>query len=448
MTSTTLDVLREHTGEQEGPSVIDALRNASQDSIDSLADRLLASPAVPRRDVAENEVWPLINARSSLLSRGAQGFVDGVGPAGLNVMEAMDPRQIGSNTFSNSVIRALLYSHGLVIEDPVLLAAEMHETTRIELRAVSRQFLEAASVSLFEVDALIDEGIVETFFVGMDQRTEESPSEAQINAALAETGRDELWEAFEAGYVDGLNPALRRLWKKIRSGDRNPPLDLVEEALTETDVEVVKVFIDVVASLRPGAVIDNTMAIVTSAREDQRRLGDRHDILCASDLFARLLFVGSADPAAELRVRQLAQTPVPNIEQLDVRDVVAIRQGSEAFATWRSQLSIGLERAHRLREELGPDVDLAAAVDEVMADARERLSIEASRSVLLGKAGWVSFVAGALGGALAGTAGGAGAGTAGGAAGGLLNEALQRSLARNPQLDAKRRHYVLFKRSS
>lgn len=205
------------------------------------------------------------------------------------------------------------------------------------------------------------------------------------------------------------------------------------------------VFIDVVASLRPSAVIDNTMAIVTSAREDQRRLGYRHDILCASDLFARLLFVGSADPAAEPRVRQLAQTPVPNIEQLDV---VAIRQGSEAFATWRSRLSIGLERAHRLREELGPDVDLAAAVDEVMADARERLSIEASRSALLGKAGWVSFIAGALGGALAGTAGGAGAGTAGGAAGGLLNEALQRSLARNPQLDATRRHYLLFKRSS
>lgn len=171
MPSTTLDVLREHTEEQDGPSVIDALRRAPQGSIDLLADRLLASPAGPRREVAENEVWPLINARSSLLSRGAQGYVDGVGPAGLNVMEAMDPRQIGRNTFSNSVIRALLYSHGLVIEDPVLLAAEMHETTRTELRAASRQFLEAASVSLFEVDALIDEGIVETFFVGMDQRT-------------------------------------------------------------------------------------------------------------------------------------------------------------------------------------------------------------------------------------------------------------------------------------
>jgi hypothetical protein len=32
----------------------------------------------------------------------------------------MSPREVGTNTFSNGVIRALLYSHGLVIEDPVL----------------------------------------------------------------------------------------------------------------------------------------------------------------------------------------------------------------------------------------------------------------------------------------------------------------------------------------
>ena len=122
-------------------------------------------------------------------------------------------------------------------------------------------------------------------------------------------------------------------------------------------------FIDVVASLRPGAVIDNTLAIVSSARDDQRRLGGQHDILCASELFARLLFIGSADPLAELRVRQLAGTPVPNIGELDVADVVAIRQGSDAFANWRSRLSVALERAHRLRDELDPGVDVAAAID-------------------------------------------------------------------------------------
>lgn len=280
----------------------------------------------------------------------------------------------------------------------------------------------------------------------MNERAETSMTDAEITAALERTDRDELCDAFEAGYVDGLNPALRTLWQRIKAGDRNPPLDLVEEALTETDIEVVKVFIDVVASLHPGAVIDNTMAIVSSARDDQRRLGGRHELLCASELFARLLFVGSPDPAAELRVRQLAQTPVPNIEQLDVHDVVAIRQGSEAFATWRAQLSLGLERAHRLRDELGPEVDLAAAIDEVMVDARKRLVEETRRSAVFGQTGWISFVAGALGGAIAGSVAGASEAIVG-AAGGAVAEVARRGLESRSRASPEYRHYVLFHRA-
>jgi hypothetical protein len=343
------------------------------------------------------------------------------------------------------VIRALLYSHGLVIEDPVLLAAEMHATSPVQTRALSRKFVEAAALSLFEVDALIDAGVVATYFVGTDERTEESMSDAEITAALERSDRDELWDAFEAGYVEGLNPALRSLWRKIRAGDRNPPLDLVEEALTQTDVEVVRTFVDIVSSLRPGAVINNTMAIVSSALDDRRRLGHQHDLLCASELFARLLFIGSPDPATELRVRQLAATAVPNIEQLDVRDVVAIRQGSEAFATWRSRLSLGLERAHRLRDELGPEVDITAAIDEVMADAREQLRNETKRSAVLGTSSWIAFVAGALGGAIAGSFGGGGLAITG-AAGGAATEMVRRSTDRAPHKDAVGRHYVLFMR--
>jgi hypothetical protein len=442
--TTSLDLLRETVGADAGPDVLDALRRAPDTTIDAVAEHLLETPPRPMRAVAANEIWPLVNARASLLSRGAQGFVDGVGPAGLSVMGAMSPSEVGSNTFSNGVVRALLYSHGLVIEDPVLLAAEMHVTGATHTRPLSRKFVEAAASSLFEVDALVDAGIVETFFVGMDERADQTATDAQIAEALRDSDRDELWEAFEAGYVDGLNPALRTLWQRIRAGDRNPPLRLLEDALTETDVEVVKAFIDVVASLRPGAVIDNTMAIVSSARDDQLRLGGQHDLLCASELFARLLFIGSPDPVSELRVRQLARTPVPNIAALDLADVVAIRQGSDAFANWRSRLSIGLERAHRLRDELGPDVDIAAAIDEVMVDARERLAAEATRSKVFGDAGWVSFAAGALGGAVAGGIGGPAAAALGGA-GGAAGEIVRRALERRERATAERRHYVLFR---
>jgi hypothetical protein len=444
VSDSTLDVLREAVGADGGPDVVDALRRAPDAAIGALAERLLAKPPRALRPVSADEIRPLVNARASLLSRGAQGFVDGVGPAGLSVLGAMSPREVGTNTFSDGVIRALLYRHGLVIEGPVLLAAELHATSPAHTRSLSRRFLEAATTSLFEVDALVDAGIVETFFVGTDERAEESVTDAEIAEALRGSDRDELWEAFEAGYVDGLNPALRILWQRIRSGDRNPPLNLVEEALTETDVEVVKVFIDVVASLRPGAVIDNTMAIVSSARDDQRRLGGQHDLLCASELFARLLFIGSPDPVAELRVRQLARTPVPNIGQLDVTDVVAIRQGSEAFANSRSRLSIGLERAHRLRAELGPEVDVAAAIDEVMVEARARLAAEAKQSKVFGTAGWISFIAGALGGAVAGSVGGPAA-TAAGGVGGAVGEVVRRAAVARDRSAAENRHYVLFR---
>lgn len=107
----TLDVLREAIGEPDGPGVIDALCRGAIGAVDALAERLLESPARAVRTVAANEVRPLVNARASVLSRGAQGFVDGVGPAGLSVMGAMNPREVGSNTFSNGVIRALPYSH-------------------------------------------------------------------------------------------------------------------------------------------------------------------------------------------------------------------------------------------------------------------------------------------------------------------------------------------------
>ncbi len=89
----------------------------------------------------------------------------------------------------NGVIRALVYSHGLIIEDPVLLAAELHATSPAHTRGLSRQFVEAAAISLFEVDALVDAGILETFFVGMDERAETSLTDAEITAGIERTDR-------------------------------------------------------------------------------------------------------------------------------------------------------------------------------------------------------------------------------------------------------------------
>ena len=449
MPRSSLDAVRARTGAVEGPDVVQALRRLPVAEVDTLAEELVATPPRPRSVVPANEIWPLVNARASLLSRGAQAHIDAPGPAGLNLMAAMSPRELGRATFSTSVLRALLYGHGLLIEDPLVMAAELHVASSAQTRRLSRAFVEAAAASLAEIDVLVDAGIVQTFFVPTTERREGSLLEAEMLAALQiddALSADEIWEAFEAGYVDGLSPSLREIWVAVRSGDRHPPLELIDAALTETDVAVVRTFVDVVASLRPQGVVDNTVAIVASAVDDVRRLGARHDVLCASPLFARLLFLGTSDPVAELRVRQLARTPVPNIEELSVHDVVSVRQQSDAFETWRRHLSNGLDAAHRLRDELGPDVDLAAQVSEELAEARERLAAEAKASSVLGRAGWIAFTAGTLGGAIS-EAGGDVAAAALGGAGGLAAAFAERALrrARSPS-SARRRHYVVFDR--
>lgn len=151
-------------------------------------------------------------------------------------------------------------------------------------------------------------GLSRPFSCPPGERALTSPLAAEMSAVLAadqELSMDEAWDTFEAGYVDSLNPSLRELWSRIRGRDRSPPLDLVREGIAASDAELVRIFVDVVAHLRPSAVVDSTVEIVASALDDLRRLGSRHDVLCTSPLFARLLFLGTPDPVNQLRVSQL-----------------------------------------------------------------------------------------------------------------------------------------------
>jgi len=61
--------------------------------------------------------------------------------------------------------------------------------------------------------------------------------------------------------------------------------------------------------------------------------------------------------------------------------------------------------AHRLRDELGPDVDVAAVVAETLEEARQQVLREAHRSQVLGRGGLVALVMGALGGTMSGLGG-------------------------------------------
>ena len=447
--TSSLEVLRLHIGGARGPDAVQAVAGLDLAAIDVLAESLLSSVPRPVDDVPAHEVWPLVNARASLMSVGGRSLTGSPASAGLNLMAAMNPRDVGKNTFSASVLRALLYSHGLVLEDPLVMAAELHLTGAQSARKLSRLFIQAAVTSLIEVEALLDARVVQTFFVPMQERALDTPLVTEMKTVV-NSGQglsvDEIWDAFEAGYVDALNPPLRELWSRIRSGDRNPPLDLVREGITASDAEVVRIFVDVVSHLRPSAVVDNTVEIVASSLDDLRRLGSHHDVLCASPLFARLLFLGTPDPVSQLRIHQLARTPVPSLDQLDITDVVKIRAHDEAFALWRARLSSGLERAHRLRDELGPDVDVAAAVAETLEDARQQVLREVRNSKVLGRGGLVALIMGALGGTVSGLGGGVSGGLLG-TAGGIIPALAQGLLDRRAaEPGFVRRHYLVFDR--
>jgi hypothetical protein len=130
-----------------------------------LAERLVADPPMPTGQPARDELWPVVTARSSLyLTRNGGDFVDAPGGAGLNLTAAFDPRQVGTGRFSGSVLRALLYAHGLVIEDPLVMAADMYLSVPTELRHVARAGIETAVTNLVEIEHLLDANVVETYF--------------------------------------------------------------------------------------------------------------------------------------------------------------------------------------------------------------------------------------------------------------------------------------------
>src|SRR4051794_24768029 len=122
----SLDLLRQQCGVESSPELVVAVQALSVGQLDALVDDLLARRWSPKTTGSNVEVWPLVNERTSTFTTGGsnQWYTGTAGPAGLNLIAAIDPRSTGSGRFPAGVLRALLYSHGLVIEDPVLLAAE------------------------------------------------------------------------------------------------------------------------------------------------------------------------------------------------------------------------------------------------------------------------------------------------------------------------------------
>jgi hypothetical protein len=446
----SLDVVQAHTGHGLGPELVTALTNMPLAQIDALTEELLTDAPKPVGMPPANEVWPLVNLRASTFAPGGSSSTyASSGSAGLRLADSIDLRRAGTGQFSNSVLRALLYCHGLVIEDPLLLGADLYRGTSGETKAVARQAVVAGAISLVEIAPLLDSGVVETFFTGSTARDEAAAIADLIREGVDLPGSHfdeaDVWEAFEADYVDGLHPDLQEVWRRVRGGDRSPPLEHIEAAV-RSDREMTEIFVRVLSELRPRSVVENAIEVVALAVADTHLLGDRHDLLCPTALFARLLFSGSSDPLHDRRVHELVRITVPNIEQLLVEDAVMIRSDSEAFSNWRARLSMSLDHARQLKIEVGEEVDTASIVGEDIAEARRALFQELGDSSTLGRRlrGGLGFVAGALGGALGGAAGGT-SGAVLGAAGGAIPWLASQAIHVVPPAYL-RRHYLVFER--
>ncbi|MFT4216851.1 MAG: hypothetical protein QM619_06645 [Micropruina sp.] len=449
--ASAFDVVRTALEAPAGPDLVAAVESLTVGQVDELAERILDTPrsaALPARPVTE--IWPLIPLRASLFfdHLNNESPATDYSPSGIRLSAATDPRVSGTGEFSSGIIRALLYSHGLVIEDPLSHAAEMHLSQHREFREVSRLGISSAVASLSEIAALLDNDIVATFYTGG----------AELNAA-GELGNDILtaldaesasytvqdaWDEFEVEFVSGLSPALQGLWREIRAGNRSPDVAPLRHAVEEGDSVLAETFIDVLRILNPRSIVENAITGTASTIALIQLLGGSSDVLCASPLMGRLLFVGTPDPVQQLRVHEVARTSVPNIDALSPTDLVSIRQSSDALATWRHDLAEALDYAERMRQIGNSPATVQQGVSEMLAEARQQLHKEAERSRVWRRENLVNFIAGGLGGAGGAVVGGTTAAIAGGAVSGVVAAFIQAAGQQQHVPGFLDRHYVAF----
>jgi hypothetical protein len=452
--ATSFDSVREIAGESAGPELVSAVERMTLDQVDALADHLLdASRTAALPDKPVTEIWPLVPLRASIFfdHLNNESPASGYAPTGIQLSEAINPRSSGTGAFSSGIIRALLYSHGLSIEDPLSHAAEMHLSQHRETREISRLAISAAVASLSEIADLLDGDIVRLFYTGGDELASAGQLGDTMLAELDGDGApyslDDAWDEFEVEFVSGLTAPLQALWKEIRGGNRTPDLNLVQQAVSRSDSHLADTFVDVVRILNPRSIVENAVAGTACTVAVIRLLGGSSDVLCASPLMARLLFLGTPDPVQQLRVQEIARTTVPNISALSPRDLVAIRQASEAFAVWRHDLAAALDYAERVRQTgVDPRV-VQAGVEEMLADAREKVRAEADRTRVWSRGNLVSFVAGGIGGAGGAVVGGTSGAIAAGAGAGVIASFIQARGQRRRVAKFLDRHYVAFARS-
>ncbi len=102
----------------------------------------------------------------------------------------------------------------------------------------------------------------------------------------------------------------------------------------------------------------------------------------------------------ELKVlSNLLRVPLPGLAELAPQEIVAVRQGEEAFARWRASLERGMERVAALdAKTLNRDIEEVRLIEGELLEGRQALESEISKSSLLSQVarGWKEFTIGGV----------------------------------------------------
>jgi hypothetical protein len=437
-----------------GPELVVAVQEAPEDALQDLAELLLDEDLCPQAVCDRLQVWPLFNSRMSSFEGGKESSAwasTGV-LGGLSPLVAADPRHATRNLFPRGVARTLLYSHGIVLEDPIPVSCSMYLSASSERREIGRSMVNSAIQSAVEIAPLVKNDVIVPYWrPGFDQDTVRWVSE-ELNKRIEISGgpnafRDEAWDLVEAVYVDGLDESLQEVWRRIRAGDRAPDLNLIQDALETVGKSEVSSFLDIMQHLNPEVSFANMIAIIAHVLDDVLSMGGAIDFYAPTALFTRFLL--ATDPAPQdvdaARIRELARMNVPGLEDLSWSDIVSMRQNEDAFDLWRHQLSLGLQESMGFRSR-GEFVDSRRCVSDALIEGRIRIQQMQNASGFLSQLGKssIAFTLGSLGGAVAGSPGGQTA-TIFGAAGGGIGAALPSLVPTGNRVpNWLARHYLMF----
>lgn len=162
-----LSKVQELLGYDIGPELLLALSTISAMEMAKMAEDVISKPLAPHFVPKETEVWPIITQRSHMI-RKSNSIVSINSSVEINLWDALVSQENSKHCLSDPVVQTLLYSHGLIMEDPLAISLDFFLSTTPEDQKIGQESVVAAAAAMSEIHSLIDNGIIYTFYTPND----------------------------------------------------------------------------------------------------------------------------------------------------------------------------------------------------------------------------------------------------------------------------------------